>query len=129
MSKKHALIIDDNVKNLGVLAQMLALQGVESTRVAHSRDLSDVLNTLDQVDVIFLDLEMPGTDGYTLLAELRANPHVQHVPIVAYTVHVSEVQAAYQQGFDGFLGKPLNSDKFPDQLNRILSGEQVWEIS
>lgn len=50
------------------------------------------------------------------------------VPIVAYSVHVSEIEIARRAGFDGFLGKPLDADRFSDQLRRILSGEQVWEI-
>jgi two-component system cell cycle response regulator DivK len=36
---------------------------------------------------------------------------------------------AKNSGFDGFLGKPLDPDKFPDQIRRILNGEPVWEYS
>jgi two-component system cell cycle response regulator DivK len=36
---------------------------------------------------------------------------------------------AKSSGFDGFLGKPLDPDKFPDQIRRILNGEAVWEFS
>jgi two-component system, cell cycle response regulator DivK len=129
MSKPHALIIDDNQKNLGVMAQMLQLEGVDSTKVPNPNQLASILDQLAQVDVIFLDLEMPGLDGYAVLELLRANPRFKTAPIVAYTVHVSEVKVAYEHGFDSFIGKPLNSDKFPDQLNRILNGESVWETS
>jgi len=37
------------------------------------------------------------------------------------------MKRAQQAGFDGFLGKPLDPDRFPNQIRRILSGEQVWE--
>jgi two-component system, cell cycle response regulator DivK len=36
---------------------------------------------------------------------------------------------AKSSGFDGFLGKPLDPDRFPDQIRRILAGEPVWEFS
>jgi two-component system cell cycle response regulator DivK len=36
---------------------------------------------------------------------------------------------ARASGFDGFLGKPLDADRFPDQIRRILAGEPVWEMS
>jgi len=49
------------------------------------------------------------------------------VPIIAYTVHVSEIDVVRQHGFDGFLGKPLDSARFPQQLARILNREPVWE--
>jgi two-component system, cell cycle response regulator DivK len=70
---------------------------------------------------------MPGLNGYQVIEALKADARFASVPFVAYTVHISEIQAAHQRGFDGFLGKPLNADKFPDQLARILKGEQVWE--
>ncbi|HRF97817.1 MAG TPA: response regulator, partial [Aggregatilineales bacterium] len=89
--------------------------------------LDATLNQAGAIRVIFLDLEMPDIDGYQVLQKLKADSRFVGVPIVAYTVHVSEVHVAYENGFDGFLGKPIDSDKFPDQLARILMGEAVWE--
>ena len=127
MSEKRALIIDDNAKNVNVLVRLLQGQGVGSTQLADPRKLDDTLQGMAAVDVIFLDLEMPMIDGFQVLDTLKADVRFQSVPVVAYTVHVSEINAAHQHGFDGFIGKPLDSDKFPDQLARILSGEAVWE--
>jgi len=124
----HAIIIDDNSKNLEVLARMLALEGVACTKVNHPKQLDDVLVSAGRVDVIFLDLEMPGKNGYQLLEFFRGDARFRNVPIVAYTVHVSEIGAARQLGFHSFLGKPLDADKFPDQLARILGGSPVWEV-
>jgi two-component system cell cycle response regulator DivK len=70
---------------------------------------------------------MPGLNGYDVLAQLRTDMLFQTVPVVAYTVHVSEINAAHEKGFDSFIGKPLDPDRFPDQLARILRGEPVWE--
>jgi two-component system cell cycle response regulator DivK len=39
------------------------------------------------------------------------------------------MKKARTAGFDGFLGKPLDPDRFPDQVHRILAGDAVWEIS
>ncbi len=50
------------------------------------------------------------------------------IPIVAYTVHISEINMARQVGFHSFLGKPLDMDSFPHHLSQILSGEGVWVI-
>lgn len=127
MSPTSALIIDDNSKNLNILAQLLSKQGVNATTVSHPNQLPAALETLRRVDVVFLDLEMPGKDGFEVCEMLRSDPQFEGVPIVAYSVHVSEINTAYQRGFDGFLGKPLDADKFPDQLARILKGEPVWE--
>lgn len=129
MSQIHALIIDDNAKNLRVLSKLMSFEGATCTEVADPKRLAAVLENIAPVDVIFLDLEIPGTDGFKLLQSLKADARFQAVPIVAYTVHLSELNVARKAGFDSFLGKPLDSERFPDQLNRILKGESVWETT
>lgn len=129
MSIKHALIIDDNLKNLSVLALLLAEQAVSSTQMTNPKLLETLLEGVGKVDVVFVDLEMPGLNGFDVLERLKADARFQNVPIVAYTVHVSEINAAHQSGFDSFIGKPLDPDRFPEQLARILRGEPVWETA
>lgn len=125
MNQTHALLIDDNAQNLRVLAQLLAKQHVACTEISDPRKLAALLPTLQPVDVVFLDLEMPGLDGYKAKELLRS--HLGDTPIIAYTVHISEINVVRQLGFDGFLGKPLDVARFPDQLARILRREPVWE--
>lgn len=126
MNTPHALIIDDNTHNLSILAKMLSLEHVDYTRVSDSTKVPGLLPQMPQVDLVFLDLEMPGMDGYTILDLLLADTRFQDVPIVAYTVHVSEINVARARGFHSFLAKPLDADTFPGYLARILKGERVW---
>lgn len=125
----HALIIDDNAKNTTVLAHLLADQNIDSTELTNPKQLDAVLERMSAVDIIFLDLEMPGLDGYEVLNKLKANVRFRGVPVVACTVHVSEIHTAYRNGFHSFIGKPVDPDRFPSQLARILHGEPVWETT
>lgn len=125
----HALIIDDNPLNLDVLQLLLEREGVSSTAISAPRELEAVLETLEQVDVVFLDLEMPHHNGFELLKDLKQHALLAQSPIIAYTVHSSEIDVARKRGFNGFLGKPLNSQRFADQLQRILAGQAVWDVS
>jgi two-component system cell cycle response regulator DivK len=125
----HALVIDDNARNASVLGQLLTEQGATSTQITNPKQIDNALQTVGKIDVVFLDLEMPGVDGYAVLNKFKADDRFSGVPIVAYTVHVSEISEASRQGFDSFIGKPLDPDKFPDQLARILGGESVWETA
>jgi CheY-like chemotaxis protein len=127
MSATKALIIDDNPSNLKVLVNLLKLESVEAVTLSDPLQLEAMLSGLDKLDVIFLDLEMPDLDGYEVLDLLRESRFVK-VPVVAYTVHISEMNAMRAKGFHSFLGKPLNAEEFPRQLARILKNEPVWSL-
>jgi two-component system cell cycle response regulator DivK len=127
MTAKQALIIDDNRSNLDVLSMFLSQQGVMVTAVQSVKQVSFALETINP-DVVFLDLEFPTGNGFDLLRDMKANPTLTGVPIVAYTVHTSEIDEARTAGFDSFIGKPLDSRRFPEQLQRILNGQAVWEV-
>jgi CheY-like chemotaxis protein len=127
MNQTSALIIDDDAKNVAVLAGLLSQQDVDAIKVSHPNQLDSILQNVDSIDIVFLDLEMPGMNGYEVLQVLKSDARFQRVPIVAYTVHTSEINTAYEQGFHSFLGKPLDPDRFPDQLSRIIQNEPVWD--
>lgn len=124
---KRALIIDDNADNVGVLAEMLMIEGLEYTAIQNPTQIDNVIAANADFDIVFLDLEMPHINGYEMLEKLHADTRFDQVPIVAYTVHVSEVNVIRKLGFHSFLSKPLDADQFPNQLARILNDEGVWE--
>lgn len=122
-----ALIIEDNPGDTKVLQSLLSRIGVTYLAL----DPHNILDGLGQApipDVIFLDLEMPEMNGYEVLAELQASPDFDGVPVVAYTSHTSQMAAAREAGFSGFLGKPLVSGEFAKQLEEIINGGSVWEV-
>jgi CheY-like chemotaxis protein len=129
MSSTHALIIDDNVDNIGVLAELLTFYGMTYTQIEDPIEVAATLSSLTKLDVIFLDLEMPGLNGYDVMELLKHDANHKDVPVVAHTVHTNEINNARQIGFHSFLAKPLDADRFSDQLKRILSGEHVWVAS
>ncbi|MBI5928779.1 MAG: response regulator [Chloroflexi bacterium] len=122
---KHALIIDDDPMSLEILSQLLELENFTYTAVQDSSLIGQVLDTLSQVDIVFLDLEMPAVNGYNVLKFLK-NDIGMTAPIVAHTVHMSESNVALSMGFDAFISKPVESDEFHGQLQQILKGERVW---
>ena len=128
MPNARALIIDDNSTNILVIQQLLSVEDVASVKVSSTKNLPSQLDSISNIDVVFLDLEMPIVDGYSALTIIKAHPNFKSARVVAYSVHVSELNNALEVGFDGFLGKPLNAEAFPDQLRRILHGEKVYYV-
>jgi CheY-like chemotaxis protein len=122
----HALIIDDDSFNLEVLGRLLANEGAAYTTVQDPTNIAATLNNLKQVDVVFLDLEMPKMDGYKAF-QLLTSKLGSGVPIIACTVHSNEIETARKLGFAGFLSKPLDRDRFKIQFKRIQNNQPVWE--
>ena len=123
----RALIIEDEQVSADVLGNLLDQLDVSTTVIYSSPELTEDIAQEDRPDVVFLDLEMPGLNGYEVLDLLRNDPKFDGVPIVAYTTHLSHMNNAHNAGFDGFLGKPVQRAEFADNLLRILEGGDVWE--
>ncbi len=124
------LVVEDNFNNFLLMTRLMAFMGVKRCEwKASGWKVLEFAETLGEIDLILMDLMLPDADGYQSLDTLRAHPRLQNVPIVAVTADVSaaSVERARQAGFDGFIGKPLDPDRFPDQIRRILAGEEVWE--
>ncbi len=122
----YALIIDDDAYSVHIMERLLDQQDIAYTSVKDPTQLSSVLQTLEHIDVIFLDLEMPHLDGYEVLGILKKH-FGENVPIVACTVHTAEIHTTRKLGFYSFVAKPLDFNRFPEQLRRIMAGTPVWE--
>jgi CheY-like chemotaxis protein len=120
-----ALIIDDDVFNLEVLARLLDREGIDYVAIQDPLQITRALETPGGFNLVFLDLEMPKVDGYAALKQIRAR-FGDSVPVIACTVHLNEIENAHEQGFHSFLEKPLKVGLFPKLLHRILNGERVW---
>lgn len=84
---------------------------------------------LRRLNLILLDLHIPGENGYSVLTRLRAIPELAQTRIIAVTANTTaaDIARCRSAGFDGFVGKPIDIRRFPEQVRRILAGETVWE--
>jgi two-component system cell cycle response regulator DivK len=124
------LIVEDNVSNFVLMARLLDHMGVQCEWKTSGYEVVEYADTLPEVNLILMDIRLPYEDGYEALRKLRASEALREIPVVAVTAYASEeqMQRSRAAGFDGFLGKPLDPDRFPAQINRILNGDPVWEI-
>lgn len=127
----HILVVEDNVSNFVLVARLLAFMGVQKCEWKTTGwGVVDFANTMQRIDLILMDLHLPHEDGYEALRQIRADENLKDTLVVVVTAHGSslEMQKARQAGFDGFLVKPLDADKFPEQIRQILSGTAVWDL-
>lgn len=125
------LVVEDNVSNFVLIARMLGYLGIHCEWKTSGYEVVEYADTLPRLDLILMDIRLPYEDGYGALKKIRASERFKAVPIIAVTAEASleQMKKARESGFDGFLGKPLDPDRFPDQIRRILNGEPVWEFS
>lgn len=116
----RVLVVDDNVDAAESLAALLELQGHE-TRVAHdgNQALSDAHDF--RPEIVFLDIGMPGKDGYEVARELRAKPETQQAVLVALTGWGAQDDRARSRnaGFDHHLTKPAGLAEVEGLMSRM----------
>ncbi len=124
------LVVEDNVSNFVLIARMLGFLGIHCEWKTSGYEVVEFADTLPRIDLVLMDIRLPYEDGYGAMRKLRNAPRLKDVPIIAVTAEASieQMNKARQAGFNGFLAKPLDPDRFPDQIQRILSGEPVWEV-
>lgn len=125
------LVVEDNVSNFVLIARMLGYMGIHCEWKTSGYEVVEYADTLPKLDLILMDIRLPYEDGYAALTKIRASERLKDTRVVAVTAEASieQMNKAREAGFDGFLGKPLDPDRFPDQIRKILQDEQVWELS
>lgn len=125
------LVVEDNVSNFVLIARMLGYLGIHCEWKTSGYEVVEFADTLPRIDLVLMDIRLPYEDGYGAMRKIRASERLKSIPIIAVTAEASveQMNKARASGFDGFLGKPLDPDRFPDQIRRILAGESVWEMS
>lgn len=115
--KRKILYIEDNEQNLYLVTFLLEKHGYE---VHAARDGQEGIDTAARVlpDLILLDIQLPHMDGYAVAHQLRSNPDLAEVPIVAVTSYAmaGDREKALAAGCSGYIEKPINPETFMNQV-------------
>ncbi|MBZ2209547.1 response regulator [Massilia soli] len=116
----HVLIVDDDSEIRELLAAYLTRNGLRATAVGNGRQMRAVLADTP-VDLIVLDLMLPGEDGLSLCRDLRAGPH-RNMPILMLTARSDESDRilGLEMGADDYLVKPFAARELLARINSIL---------
>jgi PAS domain S-box-containing protein len=108
------LLVEDNLTNQIVASKLLASEGASVFIVDGGAQATEALEHAAQpFDLVLMDIQMPGMDGYTATKRIRSNEKFKALPIVAMTANVSTVDkdAALAAGMNAHLGKPFEIQK------------------
>ena len=112
------LIVEDSPDNMKLFRTLLTLKGYQVIGLGGGEGL---LQEIDQQrpDLVLMDIQLPGKDGFELLREIRASQY-RALRVIALTAHAmtGDRERALQAGFDGYITKPIDVRTFPDEVSR-----------
>ena len=124
MRSLKILVVDDDPINLMLISKIIAASQHNCHGVSNALDAFEVLSD-KSYDIVVMDIEMPGTDGFEASKFIRKikNSYFQSIPIVAMTAHkVEDVsKKVFSSGMNGIVSKPLNKAYFFELLTSLCT--------
>lgn len=116
------LVVEDEATLLSLVVELLRLDGYEVNGVADGETGWKMAST-GQFDLVLLDIQLPGRDGWSVLASLKEDPRLQAIPVIMWTGRPSEPdrQKALEMGAVAYLEKPVSADDLLDTIRAALS--------
>ena len=122
MTEKTILVVEDNKMNMKLFRQMLKIGNYKHLEAVNGEEGLKIAK-LHKPDLILMDIQLPGMDGLTATRELKSDPEMAHIPVVALTAHAmqGDKQKCIEAGCNGYITKPIDTRSFLSQVADILS--------
>jgi len=124
--KNKILLIEDNPANIRLFEKLFQTQPFMDLTVEKSAEAG--LSTLHKTnfDLVLMDIQLPGMDGYAALSEIQSHKKTKCIPVIAVTANamLQEVEKGKAAGFVDYISKPLNIPTFLEVVSNALTDEQ-----
>ncbi|HEV8630215.1 MAG TPA: response regulator [Thermoanaerobaculia bacterium] len=119
--QRSVLIVEDNRQNLELAEFLLEEAGLRVRTASDARQARAELER-ELPDLVLMDMQLPGTDGLELVAELRRDTRFRALPIVALTAHAlrGDRERFLAGGCDGYIPKPIEVSTFAQQVETVM---------
>jgi two-component system, cell cycle response regulator DivK len=113
------LVVEDNALNLKLIRAVLEHAGFTVVVATSGEEGVDVA-TRGGLDLVLMDLQLPGIDGTEAMRRIRAHPGGRELPVVAVTAFAmpADREQVSSAGFDGYIEKPISTRALPDIVRR-----------
>ena len=120
------LYIEDNDDNIYMLKMRLELTDEFEVLTAEDGEKGCEMAAAERPDIVLMDLEMPGIDGWEATRRLKSNPDTRDIPVIALSAHAlaGSREKALAAGCDEFDTKPVEFDRLVATLRRVLAGRK-----
>lgn len=124
---KTVLYVEDNPANLRLVQQVLGRRKDIKLWSAHEPGLGLELAIRHKPDLVMLDINLPGMDGYGVLAQLRQQAATREVPVIAISANAmpKDIEKGREAGFAHYLTKPINIVELIETVNLLLDENEL----
>ena len=121
-TQKKVLCVEDNISNMTLVARIVEAEGHKLIRAEDGLLGLEVLAN-ERPDIILLDINIPGIDGLTLARQIKDDPKIADIPVVATTANVlvGDRERCLEAGCDDYLPKPLDIKRLRELLRQYLT--------
>ena len=118
---RKVLIVDDDARNIFALTSLLENHEVEVISATNGRQAIDIIHHTPGLGMVLMDIMMPEMDGYETMREIRRDPKLRTLPILALTAKAmkGDREKCLDAGASDYIAKPVNTDQ-------LLSLMRVW---
>jgi len=125
MKRASVLVVEDNAMNRRLVRDILQHRG---HTVIEACDVSEARTQLQRLtpDLVLLDVQIPGGGGEVILREIRGNPELAHLPVLAVTALAmpGDEHRLLDAGFSGYLSKPIDTRAFGPMVESYLGHDR-----
>lgn len=121
MSAGQVLVVDDNPINVELVRFILESAGFNIDVVCEASLALDQIRAR-RPDLVLMDIQLPGIDGLELTRQLKADPDIRNIVVVAFTAYAMKGDEAKMRaaGCDGYVSKPIEVATFADRIRSYL---------
>jgi CheY-like chemotaxis protein len=116
------LVADDNLDSRELIREVLQSENCQVLEAADGKEALE-RTLLNRPDVVLLDVQMPVMDGFSVLQQIRQDPHCSSLPVAAVTANAmrGERERALAAGFDEYISKPIHPASLRNIVQRLLA--------
>jgi CheY-like chemotaxis protein len=119
------LIVDDIASNVLLLEQMLSETGYQNITSTMDPHKVVELHRANNYDLIILDLQMPGMDGFQVMEALKSQRVNDYLSILVITAQIEQKWRSLAAGAKGFIGKPFDIVEIDRHIRKLIT-ENLW---
>jgi CheY-like chemotaxis protein len=118
---RKVLVVDDDVRNIFALTTVLENQEMDVLSATNGRQAIEIIQQTPDLSVVLMDIMMPEMDGYETMRQIRQDPQLRTLPILALTAKAmkGDREKCLEAGASDYVAKPVNTDQ-------LLSMLRVW---